>query len=121
MSVTLPTNFNIAASVPLDARDIKADVTARDAIAAIQRYEGMVVFTVATGKNYQLIGGIVDANWTELVYGGGEPLLGNPGTNGYILSSTTAGVRSWIASPSSMVYPGVGIPLSTGSAWGTSI
>jgi hypothetical protein len=26
-----------------------------------------------------------------------EPTLGNPSTNGYILSSTTAGVRSWIA------------------------
>ena len=26
-----------------------------------------------------------------------EPALGNPSTNGYVLSSTTAGVRSWIA------------------------
>lgn len=26
-----------------------------------------------------------------------EPALGNPGTNGWVLSSTTAGVRSWIA------------------------
>lgn len=28
-----------------------------------------------------------------------EPALGNPGTNGYILSSTTGGTRSWIAPP----------------------
>ena len=28
---------------------------------------------------------------------GKEPALGNPGTTGYVLSSTTAGVRSWIA------------------------
>lgn len=28
-----------------------------------------------------------------------ESALGNPGSNGYILSSTTAGVRSWIAPP----------------------
>ena len=27
---------------------------------------------------------------------GAEPPLGNPSTNGYVLSSTTAGVRSWI-------------------------
>ena len=27
----------------------------------------------------------------------GEPALGNPGTNGYLLSSTTAGARSWAA------------------------
>ena len=28
---------------------------------------------------------------------GAEPALGNPGTNGWVLSSTTVGVRSWIA------------------------
>jgi hypothetical protein len=28
---------------------------------------------------------------------GGEPALGNPSTTGYVLSSTSAGVRSWIA------------------------
>lgn len=50
-----------------------------------------------------------------------EPALGNPGTTGYVLSSTDAGVRSWIANDAgSMTYPGAGIPLSTGSAWGTS-
>lgn len=41
------------------------------------------------------------------------------GLNGYILTSngTTA---AWTAAPTSMVYPGAGIPNSTGSAWGTS-
>ncbi len=29
-----------------------------------------------------------------------EPALGNPATNGYVLSSTTAGVRSWVAAGS---------------------
>lgn len=28
---------------------------------------------------------------------GAEPALGNPATNGYVLSSTTAGARSWVA------------------------
>jgi hypothetical protein len=28
---------------------------------------------------------------------GAEPALGNPGTSGYVLSSTDAGVRSWVA------------------------
>jgi len=50
-----------------------------------------------------------------------ENALGNPGTNGYILSSTTAGVRSWIANTGgSMVFPGAGIASSSGSAWNTS-
>jgi hypothetical protein len=41
------------------------------------------------------------------------------GTNATVLTSngTTA---SWASIPSSMVYPGAGIPNSTGSAWGTS-
>lgn len=41
------------------------------------------------------------------------------GANGYLLTSngTTA---VWTAAPTSMVYPGAGIPNSTGSAWGTS-
>jgi hypothetical protein len=58
----------------------------------------------------------------------GDLILGNGsnsatrlgiGANGYVLSSdgTTA---SWQPGASSMVYPGAGIPNSTGSAWGTS-
>ena len=41
------------------------------------------------------------------------------GSNGFLLTSngTTA---VWAAAPSGMVYPGAGIPNSTGSAWGTS-
>lgn len=31
---------------------------------------------------------------------GAEPALGNPGTTGWVLSSTTAGVRSWVANGS---------------------
>ena len=49
-----------------------------------------------------------------------EPVLGNPGTSGYVLSSTTGGTRSWIA-PGIASYPGAGVVVSTGSAWGTSL
>jgi hypothetical protein len=58
----------------------------------------------------------------------GDLILGNGansatrlpiGANGYLLTSngTTA---SWTAAPAAMVYPGAGIPNSTGSAWTTS-
>lgn len=54
-----------------------------------------------------------------------EPALGNPATSGYILSSTNAGVRSWIAPPSggSMTWPSAGgIAVYGGSsAWGSSL
>lgn len=50
-----------------------------------------------------------------------EPKLDNPSVNGYVLSSTTTGVRSWIpmSSGSGMIYPPTGIPLSTGNGWST--
>ncbi len=43
------------------------------------------------------------------------------GTNGYVLTTNGSGVTSWSEAGGSMIYPGAGIPLSTGSAWGTSI
>lgn len=51
-----------------------------------------------------------------------EPYLGNPTVSGYVLSKSTDGTVSWIANGSgeTMMYPGVGIAVSTGSAWGTS-
>lgn len=54
---------------------------------------------------------------------GKENSLGNPGTSGYVLSSTTAGVRSWIAPGGGVNYPsGSGIPLVvSGASWGTTI
>ncbi len=39
----------------------------------------------------------VNADAVTLLLDGYEPDLGNPGTNGHVLSSTTAGVRSWVA------------------------
>ena len=45
---------------------------------------------------------------------GAEPALGNPSTNGYILSSTTGGTRSWIA-PSSGSGSVSSYPTCTGS------
>lgn len=58
----------------------------------------------------------------------GDLILGNGtnsatrlgiGSNGYLLTSDGA-TASWQAAPVSMVYPGAGIPNSTGSAWTTS-
>ena len=42
---------------------------------------------------------------------GAEPALGNPGTDGYVLSSTIAGVRSWIAAAAG------GVSLSVANTW----
>lgn len=68
------------------------------------------------------------ANWNTAYSWGNhaglyENRLGNPTVSGYVLTSTTAGVRSWVpmTGGGTMVYPSSGIPVSTGSAWGTSI
>jgi hypothetical protein len=44
------------------------------------------------------------------------------GTNGYCLTTNGSGVTSWAScAGGSMVYPGAGIAVSTGSAWTTSL
>lgn len=42
------------------------------------------------------------------------------GTSGQILTSTGTGVQ-WASAGGSMVYPGAGVPVSTGAAWSTSL
>lgn len=44
---------------------------------------------------------------------------GDDGTANQVLTTDGAGVLSW-STPASQVYPGAGIAVSTGSAWGTS-
>jgi hypothetical protein len=79
----------------------------------------------ATAGSYSIVTDN-SANWNTAFSWGDhdglyEPDLGNPAGDGYVLSSTAAGVRSWVSQTGGMVYPGAGIAVSTGSAWGTSI
>lgn len=43
------------------------------------------------------------------------------GTSGQILTSNGDAVPTWQAPPASMIYPGAGVAVSNGSAWGTSL
>lgn len=74
MSIPLALGFAPGYQGPLDDRDVVADVTARNAIPPIQRYIGMKVHVTAAATNYQLIGGILDANWTDIGAGAGVTL-----------------------------------------------
>lgn len=60
------------------------------------------------------------ANNILLGNGGSAVQFVAPGTNGNVLTSNGT---TWVsqAAPSGMVYPGAGIPVSTGSAWTTSL
>ena len=65
MGITLASNFDVNAALPLDSRMIVADLTARDAIAAGRRFQGMCVYVVADTLTYQLKGGITNIDWVE--------------------------------------------------------
>lgn len=67
-------NFTRGAAIPLDDSFIMADLTARDAIQAGIRYEGMLVYVTSEQTMFQLQGGIDNVNWTE-AGGGGDAIV----------------------------------------------
>lgn len=71
MGINIASSFTRNAPVPIDDISVVADLTARDAIPAGVRYEGMPVFVISEGANYQLVGGILNANWEDFGSGGG--------------------------------------------------
>ncbi len=71
MGIPLSSQFDVQTALPLDSRLVVADTTARDALSALIRYEGMIVYVTADGLNYQLIGGITNSDWEQLSGSGG--------------------------------------------------
>lgn len=71
MGIEIASSFTRKSTEPIDDLSVVADLTARDAIEAGVRYEGMVVYVTAEGANYQLIGGIENSNWEDFGGGGG--------------------------------------------------
>jgi uncharacterized protein (TIGR02145 family) len=69
MGINISSNFNLNTARPLDSRTVKADLTARDAIVPTLRYSGLRVYVTAEDKNYQLIGGITNLDWIEVMTG----------------------------------------------------
>lgn len=97
MGIPVSSNFDMNAALPLDSRTLVADLVARDAIGAGSRHEGLTVYVLATGKNYQLRGGVTNANWVESGSGGGvggSAVLFSADTNAPMFN-VVAGVRYW--------------------------
>lgn len=63
--IPLSSGFNVGAGIPLDLREIQTDITARDSIPTVSRYEGLVVYVISTKKFYCLVNGIDNSNWVE--------------------------------------------------------
>ena len=99
MGITLASNFDVNAALPLDSRMIVADLTARDAIAAGRRYLGMTVYVVADTITYQLKGGITNIDWVE--FGSGtsaatfvETFSGDGGTLTFTLANDPLAIEN---------------------------
>lgn len=70
MGIIQTSVFDVNVALPLDTREQKADLTARDAIASGTRWEGMEVYVISESKSYKLVGGITNSDWVE--NGGGS-------------------------------------------------
>ena len=121
--------YGSASSVPVIAFNAQGQATGVTntsiAIAASQITSGTL--GIANGGTGQITASAA-FNALSPITTTGDLIIGNGtnsatrlaiGANGYLLTSngTTA---VWTAAPTSMVYPGAGIPNSTGTAWGTS-
>lgn len=82
-------NFTRGAAIPLDDSFVAADITARDAINAGIRYEGMLVYVVADGAMYQLQGGITNGDWAAAGGGGGSVPVVDLATGDGVLTAFT--------------------------------
>ena len=109
MAINIASNFDLFAALPLDARTVVADLTARDAIDAGQRFESMVVYVESDDTYYALVGGVTNADWQVFRQSGGVPVQtdfyvattgndANPGTQASPFLTQQAGIDACIAS-----------------------
>ena len=84
--IEVGTNFDIKATVPIDARTVVADTATRNALT--WKYEGMIVYVLSDSTNYQLVGGTSTNNWVSL--NTGSYLAGTGMTlSGYVFNAQT--------------------------------
>jgi len=83
MAIPFEDSINRTTNAPRWTDEKVADLTARDAISATLRYEGMCVYVTADKKTYQLQGGVLDTDWAE--YGGSSTTV-----TAYVDKFTTA-------------------------------
>lgn len=91
MSINISSNFDLFAALPLDARTVASDITARDAIDSGQRYEGLWCYVVdsdggGTPATYQLQNGITNGDW--VLVGSGAGITGSGSADSIALWSS---------------------------------
>jgi hypothetical protein len=101
-SITKATSAHIQTAIGSGVYDISGAAAARQ--AAYTNLTSIGSLANASGWLHNDGAGAFAYSTPTAANVGAEPALGNPGTNGYLLSSTTLGVRSWIA-PYSYTLP----------------
>jgi hypothetical protein len=87
--IILGSQFRLNTALPLDERQQFATVTARDALDALRRWEGMIVYVLENETTYQLVGGITNSDWV-VRDGGGAVGLPIGGAAGQVLAKASA-------------------------------
>lgn len=93
MSINISSNFDLFAQLPLLAISVQSDATARDAIPAGKRYEGLRVYLTTTNENWQLQGGITNGDWVLIGSGSGVTGTGSPESIALWSTSTELGAN----------------------------
>lgn len=65
MAIRVNTGFEVNTQLPIDLRTIANTTADRNAISASWRFEGLSVYVLDIEKEYRLIGGTTNSNWTE--------------------------------------------------------
>ena len=104
--IELSANFDVKTALPLDSRDVVADIAARDAIDLLVRYQTMMVKVLDDGtgsqKLFWLVGGTDNAHWEEFSSGGG----GGGSSDGDDVGEVFASVRRHDDPPENTLYCG---------------
>ena len=87
-----------------------ANATERDAITPDRRKAGMLVKDIATGKFWTLVGGILNANWTEVLFG---VQINDSATGSTTVTWSVDKIKGEIAIATSALVGGAGAALDT--------
>jgi hypothetical protein len=69
--IQLSSNFTVNTALPIDDRMEVATLVERDALPALRRWEGMIVYVKETEEHFALIGGLTDDFWAPVGSGKG--------------------------------------------------
>jgi hypothetical protein len=93
VGIVLASNFNVNTALPLDARTVVVDNTARDALASGVRYDGLAVYVTSTLKTWQLQGGVANSNWVDTSQT--SSFAGDLSIGGYLKKSNAVAITAF--------------------------